>query len=135
MTPKEAQKQNLINMMQDDEKLGLYEEPKQETIEEAAKKYYEDNIDESNIPREHYEWEIQNLISGFAYKWQQEQNKNLYSEEEVLELLQKALTHQDDGETGSLITAQGKIRTANFYSWFEQFSKLKNGTTMNKLKT
>ena len=46
-----------------------------------------------------------------------------YSEEEVLELLQKALTHQDDGDTGSLVTAQGKIRTANFYSWFEQFKK------------
>lgn len=44
-----------------------------------------------------------------------------YSEEEVVELLQKALTHQDDGETGSLVTAQGKIRPANFFSWFEQF--------------
>jgi tryptophan synthase alpha subunit len=46
-----------------------------------------------------------------------------YSEEEVLELLQKALTHQDDGEIGSLVTVQGQIRTANFYSWFEQFKK------------
>ena len=46
-----------------------------------------------------------------------------YSEEEVLELLQKALTHKDDGEIGSLVTAQGQIRTANFYSWFEQFKK------------
>ena len=46
-----------------------------------------------------------------------------YSEEEVIELLQKVLIHQDDGETGSLVTAQGKIRMANFYSWFEQFKK------------
>jgi hypothetical protein len=53
-------------------------------------------------------------------KWQQDK---MYSEEEVLELLQKALTHKDNGETGNLITAQGKIRTANFYSWFEQFKK------------
>jgi len=53
-------------------------------------------------------------------KWQQER---MYSEEEVLELLQKALTHKDNGETGSLITAQGEIRTANFYSWFEQNKK------------
>jgi hypothetical protein len=44
-----------------------------------------------------------------------------YSEEEVLELLQKALTHKDDGEIGSLVTAQGQIRTANFFSWFEKF--------------
>ena len=53
-------------------------------------------------------------------KWQQER---MYSEEEVLELLQKALTHKDNGETGNLITAQGEIRTANFYSWFEQNKK------------
>ena len=46
-----------------------------------------------------------------------------YSDEEVLELLQKALTHKDNGETGNLITAQGEIRTANFYSWFEQNKK------------
>ena len=44
-----------------------------------------------------------------------------YSEEEVIELLQKALTHKDDGEIGSLVTAQGQIRPANFFSWFEQF--------------
>ena len=44
-----------------------------------------------------------------------------YNEKEVNELLQKALTHQDDGEIGSLVTAQGQIRTANFYSWFEKF--------------
>lgn len=46
-----------------------------------------------------------------------------YNEEEVIELLQKALTHKDDGETGSLITAQGEIRPANFFSWFERFKK------------
>lgn len=36
MTPKEEQKQHLIDMMKDDEELGLYEEPKQETLEELA---------------------------------------------------------------------------------------------------
>jgi hypothetical protein len=51
------------------------------------------------------------------------EQKNSYSEEEVIELLQKALTHKDDGEIGSLVTAQGEIRTANFFSWFEQFKK------------
>jgi hypothetical protein len=48
-----------------------------------------------------------------------------YSEEEVLYLLQKALTHKDDGETGNLVTAQGEIRIANFFSWFEQFKNNK----------
>ena len=51
--------------------------------------------------------------------------ERMYSEEEVLELLQKALIHQNDGEIGSLVTIQGQIRTANFYSWFEQFKKNK----------
>jgi hypothetical protein len=56
---------------------------KQETIREVVKRYYEDNIDESNIPREHYEWEIQDLMIGFAHQWQQEQDKNKYSEEDL----------------------------------------------------
>ena len=48
---------------------------------------------------------------------------NSYSEKEVILLLQKALTHKDDGEIGSLVTAKGQIRTANFFSWFEQYKK------------
>jgi hypothetical protein len=48
-----------------------------------------------------------------------------YSEEEVIKLLQKALTHKDDGEIGSLVTAQGEIRTANFFSWFNKFKNKK----------
>ena len=47
----------------------------------------------------------------------------MYSEEEVIELLQKAFTHKDDGEIGSLVTAQGEIRPANFFSWFNKFKK------------
>lgn len=47
-----------------------------------------------------------------------------YTEEEVIELLQKALTHQNDAEIGSLVTIQKEIRPANFYSWFNKFKKL-----------
>ena len=78
---------------------------KQETLEEAAE-------------RHRYGLSIHNFIRGA--EWQAERS---YSEEEVILLLQKSITHQDDGETGRLVTAQGKIRTANFYSWFEQFKK------------
>jgi hypothetical protein len=96
----------------------MNEQPKQETLEEAS---------ENNYPEGDIWTEEQAVIRRLAFmkgaKWQQEQNKKLYSEEEVIELLQKALTHQDDGETGSLVTAQGKIRPANFFSWFEQFKK------------
>ena len=35
--PKEKQKQHLIEMMKSDEELGLYEEPKQETLEHTSK--------------------------------------------------------------------------------------------------
>ena len=58
-----------------------------ETLEEAAKRYYENNIDRSNIPREHYELEIQDLMIGFAYKWQSER---LYSEEELIKIIELA---------------------------------------------
>jgi hypothetical protein len=60
-------------------------------------------------------------ISVLRYISELEQDKKMYSEEEVVQLLQKALTHQDDGEIGSLVTAQKEIRTANFYSWFNKF--------------
>ena len=104
---KEQQKKHLIDIMQDDEKLGLYEE----TIEEASEKYSSTAFSGR-----------QDLYDGFiaGAKWQAERS---YSEEEVIELLQKALTHKDDGEIGSLVTAQGEIRPANFFSWFEQFKK------------
>lgn len=71
------------------------------------------------------------LISSMGWKYENTETSarfvaeycvnNFYSEEEVLYLLQKALTHKDDGEIGSLVTAQGEIRPANFFSWFEQF--------------
>jgi hypothetical protein len=76
--------------------------PKQETLEEAV----ENRIKGVNVD------------TGYR-----QQNNNLYNEIEVIELLQKALTHQDDGETGSLVTAQGEIRPANFFSWFERVKK------------
>ena len=86
---------------------------KQETLEEAAKRLYPLR----NTFLERFK-DLEQKIFMEGAKWQQEIS---YSEEEVIALLQKALTHKDDGETGSLVTAQGKIRTANFFSWFEKF--------------
>ena len=73
-----------------------------------------------NITKEEH-YEIFCQIEIEAKKMEKEQQG--YSEEEVIELLKKALTHKDDGEIGSLVTAQGEIRPANFFSWFEQFKK------------
>jgi hypothetical protein len=67
---KEEQKQHLINMMRDDENLGLYEEPKQETLEEAANTYFE------TLPEPYNEY-LSNPKNGFiaGAKWQQEQDE------------------------------------------------------------
>lgn len=46
-----------------------------------------------------------------------------YSEDEVRELLMKALTHTDYNLCGALVTAQHEIRTANFNVWFEEYKK------------
>jgi hypothetical protein len=113
--PKEEPKQethickycNAETTQSDDE---CYAKPK--TLEEVAERYAEGKSSSSVFQEAHKK----DFIEGA--KWQQER---MYSEEEVLELLQKALTHQDDGETGSLVTAQGKIRPANFFSWFNKF--------------
>ena len=82
------------------------DEPNQALID-AAERY---------IAGDNYNRYYDDFIEGA--KWQQERS---YSEEEVIELLQKALTHKDDGEIGSLVTAQGEIRPANFFSWFDKF--------------
>ena len=52
------------------------------------------------------------------------ENTNItYSEDEVRELLMKALTHTDYNFCGALVTAQQEIRTANFNVWFEEYKK------------
>jgi len=86
-----------------------------ETLEKAAEYYSRITLNKGNLMSS---LQVNGFIAGA--KWQAEK---MYSEEEVLELLQKALTHKDNGETGNLVTIQGDIRTANFYSWFEQFKK------------
>ena len=53
-------------------------------------------------------------------KWME---KRTYSEDEVRELIIKALTHNDHNLCGSLVTKDGDIRTANFNVWFEEFKK------------
>ena len=59
-------------------------------------------------------------VLRFGAKWQA---KRSYSENEVRELIIKALTHNDHNLCGSLVTAQGEIRTANFGVWFEENKK------------
>ena len=46
--------------------------------------------------------------------------EKMYLEEDVRELIIKALTHNDYDLCGSLVTRDGEIRTANFEVWFEK---------------
>jgi hypothetical protein len=88
---KDHRKKLLIEIMKEDEDLGLYieqmekEEPKQDTLEEAK-----------NNAWDNYEYVEGNLYStsfknGFEQgaKWSQEQDKKMYSEEEVEDLIYK----------------------------------------------
>ena len=85
------------------------EEPKQSTLEEAAENYSQgwgENDD------------IKSFIAGGKYV-----AESMYSEDEVKELIEKALTHNDHNLCGPLVTAQNEIRTANFGVWFEHNKK------------
>lgn len=56
--------------------------------------------------------------------WEEEPKQVInYSEDEVRELIMKALTHTDYKFCGALVTAQQEIRTANFNIWFEEYKK------------
>jgi hypothetical protein len=74
---------------------------KQETLEEAAKRYTKEEIGLGFYP------DIEIAFEKGA-KWQQEQDKKLYSEEEVLQLL---------------LRLQQTESYDNLYGWFEQFKK------------
>jgi hypothetical protein len=39
----------------------------------TALEYLRNNIEESNIPKEHYEWEIAEMMEGYAYEYHQKQ--------------------------------------------------------------
>ena len=103
---KEKQKQLLSEIMQEEEKSGLYDE----TIEQAAKKYANKKGD---IPTTKLEDAIfkQGFIDGA--KWQQEQNKKLYSEEDMHKLMYE---YQE-----WLVLTLEPVKP--FEEWFEQFKK------------
>ena len=94
---------------------GGVEIVKQETLEEAAEKFYPpkttDLICSPKLVRDAF-------ITGANYK-----AGRMFSEDEVRALIEKALTHNDYNLCGSLVTKDGEIRTANFNIWFEENKK------------
>jgi hypothetical protein len=89
------------------------EEPKQETLEEAAEHHWKMQglmaLDESTKP-----YIIQDFTAGA--KWQQEQDKNKFSEEEVLNILHNYRNHFE-------LHRNLEVLPNMFFEWFSQFKK------------
>jgi hypothetical protein len=104
---KQEQKQHLIDLMRLDE---------QETLEEVAEKWNEKQTTlEFGKP-----YNAPNRIKAFieGVKWQQEQDKNMYSEEEVLEQLNHLMT-MPSSKLDEFTDDNGNITI----KWFDQFKK------------
>jgi hypothetical protein len=105
---KDHRKKLLIEIMKEDEALGLYieqmekEELKQETLEEAAERFY----NTEDLQRDC------TFIEGA--KWQQEQDKNKYSEED-LDTFRKFMIQEQNFSKSSL----GK-----FNNWYFDLTKM-----------
>lgn len=126
----------LDDIFNDEKRQGVKELIDTHAFKEAAEKYAEAYRCPATNENEYCKHDIISAIN-FGAKLCKEQFKYvyldgyadglidkevlMYSEEEVVQLLQKALIHKDNGEIGNLVTAQKEIRTANFYSWFNNF--------------
>jgi hypothetical protein len=108
---KEEQKQHLIDMMKDDENLGLYKEEKKETtLEEAAENHINNDLDlyeslfDGHISYDIGIYLLNNLFINGA-KWKEER---MYTEEDMEEAFENGLKRSFDSD---------------FDRWFEQFKK------------
>lgn len=86
------------------------EEDKEATLEDAAEKYSLELLESKTIQPHEKTW-IKSMFIHIA-KWQQEQNKKLYSEEEVHEII---LSYQNNVENSP--------NHITYNEWFEQFKK------------
>jgi hypothetical protein len=92
---KEEQKQHIIDIMKADEELGLYEEPKQETLEEALERLYPENIIKLGNNTSYDAALIKRKDFTDGAKWQAEQDKNKYNKREIINLIQFLSMNQD----------------------------------------
>jgi len=60
---------------------------KQSSVDELCKSFYEESIDESNIPREHYEYEIKQLMIEFALYYEQTYKKDMMTNDKQSSVL------------------------------------------------
>ena len=99
------------------------ENQKQETLEQAAEKYSENweeitGLDyENTVPSE-----VNKLDFINGAKWQQEQNKNLYSEEDMIEFADFYYQYKELIKLNNWETIEVSKEDV-FKKWFEQFKK------------
>ena len=60
---------------------------KQSSVDELCNSFYEESIDESNIPREHYEYEIKQLMIEFALYYEQTYKKDMMTNDKQSSVL------------------------------------------------
>jgi hypothetical protein len=103
-------------------------EPKKDTIEEAARKYYENNIDRLNIPRKYYEYEIQELMLGFANQWQEQNSDKMYSEEDLINAFFAGVETTGEGWNGEYANGNCPVVRTVFKNdlmvWLNQYKNI-----------
>jgi hypothetical protein len=109
--PKEEQKQHLIDMMRNDEELGLYDETEHLLSTQANKERLLEDVKEETLREAAERYRFGNTYDNFirGAEWQE---KRMYSEEEVIDLLQE----MNDYPT----IFEGRI---DIKEWFEQLKK------------
>jgi hypothetical protein len=120
---KDHRKKLLIEIMKEDEDLGLYieqmekEELKQETLEEASHNAW--------LTYEHVEGNLYSTSfkNGFKLgaKWEQEQDKNKYSEEDI-KIMYRSLWVGNCFDFDTSYEMETNFEH-DFNLWFEQFKK------------
>ena len=99
------------------------ENQKQETLEEAAEKYSENWEETTGLDYENtVPSEVNKLDFINGAKWQQEQNKNLYSEEDMIEFADFYYQYKELIKLNNWETIEVSKEDV-FKKWFEQFKK------------
>jgi hypothetical protein len=95
--------------------------PKQETSEEAAERLYPTTID-SFTDNGFDLSERERLIFINGVKWQQEQDKNKYSEEDMMEAVRFGMLYKSDSSK-KLFEKKGMTPTEVLKKWFDKVKK------------
>jgi len=90
-----------------------------ETLQEVAQNYSDDWEEITGLD---YDEQIPSFVNKLDFingaKWQQEQDKNKFSEEEVIDIAIKYFNHYYN------ISSRGRLLINHDLEWFEKFKKI-----------